>query len=141
MGTWTASVGRADAELDRLLSAELDRFNAAAVADVPSAEELTVRIVDREGALVAGASGWSWGAAAGIGMTWVREDQRGEGLGSELLDAFEGEARRRGCGHVFVTSFTFQAPDFYRKLGYREIFRWKDVPTRGRDDVHLRKDL
>ena len=48
---------------------------------------------------------------------------------------------RRGCTHVFVTSFTFQAPGFYVGLGYREIFRWESVPTPGRDDVHLRKEL
>lgn len=81
------------------------------------------------------------GQAAGIGMTWVRHDRRGTGLGADLLSAFEDEARRRDCTHVFVTSFTFQAPDFYQRLGYREIFRWESVPTPGRDDVHLRKDL
>jgi len=47
----------------------------------------------------------------------------------------------RGCTHVFVTSFTFQAPAFYQRLGYEEIFRWESVPTTGRDDVHLRKQL
>lgn len=48
---------------------------------------------------------------------------------------------RRGCTHIFVTSFTFQAPDFYQRHGYKETFRWESVPTLGRDDVHLRKDL
>jgi hypothetical protein len=28
-----------------------------------------------------------------------------------------------------VTSFTFQAPGFYERHGYREIFRWERVPT------------
>ena len=74
-------------------------------------------------------------------MTWVREDQRGNGFGAMLMEAFEGEAVNRGCTYVFVTSFTFQAPDFYRRLGYEEIFRWESVPTPGRDDVHLRKQL
>ncbi len=81
---------------------------------------------------MAGVSGWTWGVAAGIGMTWVREDQRGTGVGRRLLDAFEDEARRRGCGHVYVTSFTFQAPAFYERAGYRELFRWDDVPARHR---------
>jgi hypothetical protein len=42
---------------------------------------------------------------------------------------------------VFVTSFTFQAPEFYAKHGYREIFRWEGVPTSDAADVHLRKEL
>ena len=74
-------------------------------------------------------------------MTWVREDHRGTGVGTSAMTAFENEARSRGCTHVFVTSFTFQAPGFYQRLGYREIFRWESVPTAGRDDVHLRKEL
>ena len=134
-------VGEADPDLDQRLSDELDKVNAAATPGVEPARELTVRVVDADGELAAGISGWSWGVAAGIGMTWVREDARGTGLGSELLAAFEGAARGRGCTHVFTTSFTFQAPGFYERHGYRELFRWEDLPTPGAADVHLRKDL
>ncbi|PKH42007.1 N-acetyltransferase [Nocardioides alpinus] len=130
----------ADPELDQRLSDELSAFNAAATPGVAAAEELTVRM-ETEGELIAGASGWTWGQAAGIAMTWVRQDQRGAGVGARLLAAFESEAADRGCTHVFVTSFTFQAPEFYQRLGYEEIFRWDSVPTPGRDDVHLRKNL
>ena len=128
-------------DLDQRLSDELDRFNAAATPGVAAARELTVQLLDEESELAAGLSGWTWGVAAGIGMTWVRDDARGHGLGTRLLDAFETEARGRGCTHVFVTSFTFQAPGFYERHGYREIFRWEGVPTPGEADVHLRKDL
>lgn len=140
MDAVTTKVGGADAALDQRLSDELDKYNAAATADVAAAEELTVRI-EENGALVAGASGWTWGDAAGIAMTWVRGDRRGTGVGAELLTAFEDEARSRGCTHAFVTSFTFQAPAFYQRHGYEEIFRWASVPTPGRDDVHMRKQL
>ena len=134
-------VGEADAELDQRLSDELDVVNAAATAGTPAARELTVRLSDADGQLAAGVSGWTWGVAAGIGMTWVREDTRGHGLGERLLAEFEAEARARGCTHVFVTSFTFQAPGFYEKQGYREIFRWEGVPTADASDVHFRKEL
>lgn len=134
-------VGEADADLDQRLSDELDAVNAAATAGTAAARELTVRLVDTDGALVAGISGWSWGVAAGIGMTWVHADARGKGLGERLLADFESEARARGCRHVFVTSFTFQAPGFYEKQGYREILRWEGVPTPESADVHFRKEL
>jgi GNAT superfamily N-acetyltransferase len=134
-------VGEGDAELDQRLSDELDRYNAEATPEVAPARELTVRITDAAGELAAGASGWTWGVAAGIAMTWVRDDARGTGLGSQLLDAFEDEARARGCSHVFTTSFTFQAPGFYERRGYRELFRWESLPTPGAADVHLRKEL
>jgi GNAT superfamily N-acetyltransferase len=128
-------------ELDKRLSDELDVVNAAATVGTPSARELTVQVLDATGDLAAGVSGWTWGVAAGIGMTWVRAEARGEGLGTRLLTSFEDEARARGCTHVFVTSFTFQAPGFYERRGYRELFRWEDLPTPGAADVHLRKEL
>jgi GNAT superfamily N-acetyltransferase len=134
-------VGDADAALDRRLSDELDAVNAAATPGTPAARELTVRIRDDAGNLVAGASGWTWGVAAGIAMTWVAAAARGQGLGAQLLTSFEHEARNRGCTHVFVTSFTFQAPGFYEHHGYRELFRWEGVPTPDAADVHLRKQL
>jgi GNAT superfamily N-acetyltransferase len=123
------------------LSDELDKVNAAATEGVAPSRELTVEIHDGSGELAAGMSGWTWGVAAGIGMTWVREDARGEGLGTKLLAEFEDEARARGCTHVFVTSFTFQAPGFYQRRGYREILRWEGVPTPDAADVHFRKEL
>jgi len=134
-------LGEGDADLDQRLSDELDKVNAAATPGVDPARELTVRVADADGELAAGISGWTWGVAAGIGMTWVREDARGTGLGAELLAAFEGEARARGCTHVFTTSFTFQAPGFYERQGYCELFRWEGLPTPDAADVHLRKDL
>ncbi len=132
--------GDGDPDLDQRLSDELDTWNEAATAGVPAQRELTVRADDGDG-LVGGVSGWTWGEAAGIAMTWVREDHRGTGLGGQLLERFEAEARARGCAHVFVTSFTFQAPAFYERAGYREIFRWEGIPRTGSDDVHLRKEL
>lgn len=133
-------VGDGDPDLDQRLSDELDAVNAAATTGTPAARELTVQLHDDDG-LVGGLSGWTWGVAAGIGMTWVRGDRRGDGTGSRLLAAFEDEARARGCTHVFTTSFTFQAPGFYERHGYVEMFRWQDLPALGQADVHLRKEL
>ena len=127
-------------ELDEQLSGLLDVVNAARTAPVPAAREMTVAVHAGE-ELVAGLSGWTWGEAAGIAMTWVHEERRGQALGTRLLAEFEAEAQRRGVLRVFVTSFTFQAPGFYERHGYREIFRWDGVPVAGQDDVHLRKEL
>ncbi len=138
---YRVAVGDAVPELDQRLSAELDRVNAEATPGIAPARQLTVQILDGSGELAAGMSGWTWGVAAGIGLTWVRETSRGDGLGAQLLAEFEAEARARGCAHVFVTSFTFQAPGFYLRHGYRELFRWQGVPTEESADVHLRKDL
>ena len=111
--------GKADAALDQRLNDELAQFNGAATPGLAAALELTVK-VEHDGELAGGVSGWTWGQAAGIVMTWVREDQRGTGLGSTLMASFESEAVDRGCTHIFVTSFTFQAPAFYQRLGFTQ---------------------
>ena len=134
------TVGAADEALDERLSGELDTFNAAAWPG-PGAVELTVRSTGADVELLGGISGWTWQEAAGIGLTWVHAEQRATGLGRQLLAEFERVAAERGARRVFVTSFTFQAPGFYEKHGYREIFRWDGVPVEGQADVHFRKDL
>ncbi|HXH80164.1 GNAT family N-acetyltransferase [Nocardioides sp.] len=134
-------VAGADPDLDQQLSDHLSEFNRAATPGIAPATELTVRARDAAGDLVGGVSGWTWGDAGGMGLVWVREDHRGAGVGRRLLAAFEAEAASRGCTHVFVTSFTFQAPSFYERHGYRQIFRWVGVPTPEHADVHFRKDL
>lgn len=141
MSVYRTVVAGGSPELDERLSTELDVVNAAATPGTDAAREVSVRVLDGAGDLAAGLSGWTWGVAAGIAMTWVRDGERGAGLGGRLLQAFEATARERGCTHVFVTSFTFQAPGFYERHGYREIARWQDVPVPGADDVHLRKEL
>ena len=134
-------VAGADAGLDQELSDRLDEFNRAATPEVEPARELTAQVRDAAGGLVGGISGWTWGGAAGIAMVWVREAERASGVGGRLITAFEAEAVARGCTHVFVTSFTFQAPAFYERHGYRELFRWEGLPTPGSADVHFRKEL
>ncbi len=50
----------------------------------------------------------------------------------------EAEARKCGVRHVFLDSFTFQAPKFCAKLGYREVARLKEFPA-GHDRVFMTK--
>ena len=133
-------VGGADAALDERLSAALDDHNAAATGRSDQ-RELTVQVRDADGDLLAGLSGWTWGTCAGVAMVWVREDARGEGWGARLLQAAEGAARERGCVQLLVSSFTFQAPEFYRRQGYVEFARSEGIPVEGSADVHLVKHL
>ena len=133
-------MGEADPELDELLNRELGAFNVRATG-LDDQREVTLSLRDDDGEVCAGLSGWTWGTHAGIAMVWVREDRRGKGLGSQLLAGVERVARDRGCRRLSVSSFTFQAPDFYRRHGFVETGRLEGVPVEGQDDVHLVKLL
>ena len=56
-----------------------------------------------------------------VEFLYVPEHLRGRGLGTELLRRAEEIAFARECIGVCLDSFDFQAPGFYRKLGYEEI--------------------
>ena len=71
---------------------------------------------------------------------WVREDLRGQGYGRRPLTLAEDAARARGAGHAHLDTFTFQAPDFYRKLGYEVFVELKDFPP-GHNRFFLTKTL
>jgi hypothetical protein len=52
----------------------------------------------------------------------------------------EEEAIRRGCCHAYLDTFDFQAPGFYRKLGYSEWGVLEDFPP-GHQRIFLKKDF
>jgi GNAT superfamily N-acetyltransferase len=72
-----------------------------------------------DGDVIGGAIGRTWGECCELQQLWVEPDQRGRGIGAELLRLFEQRALQRGCCLVYLESFSFQAPAFYAALGYR----------------------
>ena len=82
-----------------------------------------------EGELLAGVAGFSWDGYAKVEWLWVSSHSREAGLGSQLMNAVEAEARIRGCRIIRVDTYTFQAPDFYRKLGFEQIGYAQGTPT------------
>ena len=65
-----------------------------------------------------------------VEFLFVPEHLRGQRLGTALLRTAEQAALARDCMGVCLDSFDFQAPGFYRKLGY-EVVAVLDSPRRG----------
>ncbi|MFF3449122.1 GNAT family N-acetyltransferase [Streptomyces sp. NPDC002667] len=132
-------IGAKDDALQQRLDDELTAFNARATG-AGDPEPVSVKVTDADGELVGGLTAWVWGSCCAVDMLWVRADQRHAGWGGKLLRAAEEESIRRGCTEMIVSSFTFQAPDFYRGHGYRETGRTDGIPG-GHQDVHFHKVL
>ena len=81
-----------------------------------------------------------WGGVMYVRILWVARALRGQGHGQRLLAAAEQRAIERDCRHVFLDTFSFQAPGFYAKLGYEMYARAEDWPV-GHAHCFLRKVL
>jgi N-acetylglutamate synthase-like GNAT family acetyltransferase len=71
---------------------------------------------------------------------WVKAEFRGHGYGHRLLTQAEDEARQRGVKNVFLDTFSFQAPDFYKQHGYQVFGELQDFPS-GHQRYYLKKQL
>ena len=69
---------------------------------------------------------WDW---LYIDLMWLREDLRKKGYGSCLLKAAEDEARKHGAKQAYLDTFSFQAPEFYKKHGYEEFGVLPEFPA------------
>lgn len=86
---------------------------------------ITLRDKSKVVGLLSGYTIWDW---LFVDTLWVSEKQRGKSMGKALLERAEDEARKRGARNAYLYSFSFQAPGFYRKLGYKEFGKLKGFP-------------
>ena len=61
-----------------------------------------------------------------IGDLIVASSLRKGGIGSKLVRAVEDNYRGKGYDKITLTTFGFQAPEFYKKLGYEIEFVRED---------------
>lgn len=73
-----------------------------------------------------------------VDYLWVDTAFRGKTLGSQLLKRAETTAVARGCKQVLLDTFDFQAPHFYEKLGYKQVFVLEDYPRTGKRHYYIK---
>ena len=61
-----------------------------------------------------------------IGDLIVGKGYRRDGIGSRLVAAVEDAYKGKGYEKIALTTFGFQAPEFYKKLGYELEFVRRD---------------
>ena len=119
---------------------ELVRSYNRSKREAAESEPLNLYVEDDSGELLAGLVAETFGNWLEIEYLFVKEDLRGQGIGSQLLQQAESEAKKRNCRYVFVNTYQFQAPAFYQKHGYQEVFTLKNYPCTGQRHYY-QKDL
>ncbi|MBN9391899.1 MAG: GNAT family N-acetyltransferase [Chloroflexi bacterium] len=111
----------------KAVSEGLGEYNRAIVGPENYAP-LRIFLRDEQNRIVGGILGvffWGWLA---IEYLWVSEALRGQGYGTLLLETAETEARKRGVKNINLDTMSFQAPDFYLKMGYRIFGQLDGIP-------------
>lgn len=109
----------------------LREYNLARFED-KSPQDIGVFLNDDSGVRIAGLIGHTHGNWLFVKYLWVSEQLRGQRVGSRMLRQAEDVARERGCKYAFLDTFSFQAPEFYRKQGYQEVFALEEFPRTGK---------
>lgn len=123
----------------RFLEDRLYEYNVEQTG-VDDGQWLALFVRDDQQTIRAGVEGWTWCSSCYIRTVWIHQDFRGQGVGTKLLRAAEQEARTRGCHQIVLSSFSFQAPGFYQKLGFEVVAVLEDHP-RGHRSYCLCKRL
>lgn len=103
-------------------------------------EEINLCIKNDKEEIIAGLNSavcWNW---MEIDILWVHDKYRIQGFGKRLLEEAEKIAREKKCTFIKLNTFSFQAPEFYQKYGYKIISIIENAPQ---DNKHyyLIKDL
>ena len=113
---------------DRIV-AELDRHATAAGHPFSSESRL---FEARDGDTWLGGLNARWGADwVYLELLAVAEEARGRGVGRRLVEELVTQARAAGKAGIWVDTFTFQAPEFYPRMGFAEVGRIEGYPPGG----------
>lgn len=91
-------------------------------------EDISITVKDEEGNIIGGITGNTKLHCLFIQFLWVDEGLRGQAIGAKLLKKAEELANEKGCKMVRVDTFSFQAPEFYKKQGYEVYGTVEDFP-------------
>ncbi len=85
---------------------------------------------DDEGQILGVITGRAYYNEVHIGDLIIGKEYRKSGIGRMLVEEVEKAYSCKEYGKITLTTFGFQAPDFYRKLGYKTEFIREDKDPR-----------
>lgn len=77
--------------------------------------------LEQDDSIIAGIVAESVEDTVEVAYLYVEPAFRGTGLGRQLMEQVENQAADDGMKRVFLNTYSFQAPGFYEKLGYRPV--------------------
>ena len=116
-----------DPEHARFLDDRIYEFGVQATG-ITDGKLLAVLLRGPDGKVAGGAYGWTWGGTCYIRHLFIPASMRSQGLGARVMRTVEEEAMARRCEHIVLETHDFQAPGFYRKLGFTNVAAVEGYP-------------
>lgn len=135
-------VGKTSEEEKTYICRGLFQYNVDATAGVLTKPGISIELFlkDDAGQVMGGILCDTFSYCVYIDVLWVDERLRGQGYGEDLMTAAEKIARENGCTFAHTTTFSYQAPDFYQRMGYQIFGEIDDYPN-GIKQYFLKKKL
>ena len=124
---------------EETISENLGAFNALK-AGADNHQPLNIFLHNEQSQLIGGLLGGTYWGWLVIEILWIAKEARGRGYGKKMVQMAEQEAIKRGCRHAHLDTMSFQAPDFYIKLGYSVFGKLENMPV-GHTRYYLQKSL
>lgn len=83
--------------------------------------------IKEDGKIIGGIIAGGLGDTLEVEFLYVEETYRGKGIGRRILAHVERLAQEKGMKRILLNTYSFQAPDFYKKLGYTEVLKLSPV--------------
>ena len=91
---------------------------------------LSYSLMNEKQSIYGGATGWMSYDFLLIETLWVDEAFRGKGLGGELLQKMEDEAKKNRCYRILTsTNSSSGSLDFWRKNGFELVYTTEKSPS------------
>ncbi|MEQ8446751.1 MAG: GNAT family N-acetyltransferase [Pelagibacterium sp.] len=114
--------------------------NAAAGSGPERYQPVGFLITDQEsGATIGGLTGQAMFGWLFVRLLAVPESLRGQGVGSQLLARAEDWAKERGLAGMWLDTFAFGAPEFYKAHGFTQFGAIEDHPVGSRRHFFLKR--
>ncbi|GIU46873.1 hypothetical protein TUM4438_23970 [Shewanella sairae] len=132
--------GELGAKIQAQLTAGFESHTQEQMAPPYDNQRVNWIVEDEQGNLIAALTAvllWDW---LYIDELWVAESCRGSGLGRQLMDKAQEYAITEKLSGLWLWTQSWQAPEFYQRLGFEEFTRFDDFPA-GHSRIGLRKYL
>jgi GNAT superfamily N-acetyltransferase len=131
--------GYADSKDLEVLLNGLKAYNIEQTPAAIASNNINIFVKDENNKIVGGLKSYSYLQTLHVDYLYLDKELRNLGYGKRLLELAEAEAKKYHCKLIYLSTFSFQAPSFYQKLGY-EIFAELELPT-GDKRYYLKKAI